>query len=290
MDWMPASGETLLVCETIRFATGVAPLVESRRWFRDTNRRDIQHELPGWPEGPTFTLSSDGEQAANAATNGLLAVLPVVGNILSQLGGGGSPYGKGGPSKPGGESRDPDNEVHDFPVMWAAPGTIARTLPWQLDPARSPRRRMKEFHTEAALTDRRLLILGSWPGESRTALWEVPREYVAGAQVMEFSIGGHDIRISFTDQSWVRLTTRHSTRMANFLNGRSRVLAESELTPGQRQRAAEFAARCKVKTRPMFTRLPSGVVLGEIHDPKGGTFPFFMDGDGKRAASQPGDL
>ncbi|MFD5158391.1 hypothetical protein ACFWMJ_10010 [Streptomyces hawaiiensis] len=38
-----------------------------------------------------------------------------------------------------GKPEERDNEIDDFPVMWAAPGTLARTAPWQLDPDRRPK-------------------------------------------------------------------------------------------------------------------------------------------------------
>jgi hypothetical protein len=296
MDWSPIPGETLQLRTGVAFATGMSPLVEGKRWFRDTDRRDIQHELSGWPEGPTFTLNSDGAQVANLATKGLFAAIPMVLNILTNLSGtGGSPYGHHSSGQSQGDSQEPENEVEDFPVMWAAPDTIARTLPWQLDPARRPHRNVKSYETEVALTDRRLLFLGAWPGEPASVLWESPRGIIADATVMEFSAAAKNIRITFTDGSWVRLSTNKSKRMVNILKGLSRVMSESELTPGQRQRVAEHLSRlpaaiAKAAESPVFTRLPSGVVLGEVSVPKKSrTYRYLMGEDGKHASAQPGD-
>jgi len=220
-------------------------------------------------------------------------VLPIVGNLLSGLGGGGSPFGKGGPSQPKEDSKDPANEVEDFPVMWAAPGTVARTLPWQLDPARCPTRHMTAYKTEAVLTERRLLILGSWPKESVSELWDVPRECIANAEVMPFSEGECDLRLTFTDESWVRLEAHHSKQLVNFLSGRYRIIRESDLSAGQRRKLAEYTTKLPSDAElPLITVLPSGVVRVQVNVPskKAEIFQFFMDENGDYGVPQRGEL
>ncbi|MGW6532742.1 hypothetical protein [Streptomyces venezuelae] len=138
--WQPEAGETLLGRTLVTFATGAATPVRGRRWFRDTERGDIQHELPGWPEGPTFMRRSTGESLArNFGKGGAIALGGIFMAALSAAGGNVS----GGSGSQSGSStpHDPADEVEDFPVLWAAPDTVARGLPWQLDPARSPEKR-----------------------------------------------------------------------------------------------------------------------------------------------------
>ncbi|MEU1110973.1 hypothetical protein [Streptomyces sp. NPDC005866] len=120
---------------------------------------------------------------------------------------GGSGVG-GGPGGSGslGKSEDPENEEKDFPVLWAAPGTIARTLPWELDPDRRPDTDV----THLVLTDHRLLVLGGLrdPRDPREeVLWETDLSTVAAVEPRPFSAGKRDFRITFTDGSWCRLTS-----------------------------------------------------------------------------------
>lgn len=61
--WQPEPGETLLGRAPMTFATGAAMRVKGMRWFRDTERNDIQGELPGWPEGPVYTTRSTGTRS-----------------------------------------------------------------------------------------------------------------------------------------------------------------------------------------------------------------------------------
>ncbi|MEU9224951.1 hypothetical protein AB0D40_11355 [Streptomyces massasporeus] len=99
----------------------------------------------------------------------------------------------------------PIPRVDDFPVMWAAPGTLARTAPWQLDPDRRPQGNT----TDRVLTSRRLLFLGTRTGTLGKAdvLAEYPRESLAAARRMRFSEVEADVRLSFADGSWIRLFT-----------------------------------------------------------------------------------
>src|SRR5882757_7489625 len=72
MDWYPDPDESALLRAPITFATGYASPVAGSRWFRDTDRRDIQAELPGWPAGPEFTPHSKATQNTNRIGGGLL--------------------------------------------------------------------------------------------------------------------------------------------------------------------------------------------------------------------------
>lgn len=113
----------------------------------------------------------------------------MIANIVANIGGaGGSPFGgTTGQGKPD----EPENEADDFPVMRAAPGTFARTVPWQLDPGRRP----AGYVTDLVLTDRRLLFLGEADVLAiLTVLTELPRESMAGARHMKFSRIGADLR------------------------------------------------------------------------------------------------
>ncbi|MEU6222765.1 hypothetical protein [Streptomyces sp. NPDC047042] len=119
MDWNPPADEDQLYRITVKFATGVAPAVSGSRWFRDPERNDIQGELTGWPAGPVFTPRTAGDQTARRVGRGFLSAIPVIANIIANIGGaGGSPFGSGAGS---GKPEEPENEVDDFPVMWAAP-------------------------------------------------------------------------------------------------------------------------------------------------------------------------
>ncbi|MFD8721894.1 hypothetical protein ACFV2H_28850 [Streptomyces sp. NPDC059629] len=196
--WKPPEGEELVTRGRVSFATGAAGWVEGRRWFRDPERRDIQGELAGWPAGPSYRRRSWFERFV---WDGMVEVFALLLTLVFGLLGS-SP----GRSEELGRSEDPENEEKDFPVLWAASGTIARTLPWQLDPARCPDTDV----TELVLTDRRLLVVGGLkdprnPWEE--VLWETDRSAVAAIERRPFSKGGHDFTVTFTDGSWCRLTS-----------------------------------------------------------------------------------
>lgn len=207
MDWYPASGETPLFRGVAAFAEGRAPRVVDRRWFRDDQGRDISEELPGWPPAPKY--EKKGEKTAKATRGlgilGKVTAVVVAGTVeLLSPGGGSNITIKGGD---GAQPVDPALEVEDFPVMWAAAGTTARTAPYQLDPDRRPD---KHYRTDVQLTDRRLLILGS-PSVQLPAveLWELPLSQVASARQHAFSTFGADVTLTFTDGSWIRLDLRN---------------------------------------------------------------------------------
>lgn len=294
MDWYPDPDESVLLRTPIRFATGYAEPVAGARWFRDAQRRDIQTELPGWPAGPEFTVRSKSQQNVNRAGRAALFGIPAVARLVVEAVSG-APGLPGGLPKPRGTSQDPADEVEDFPVMWAAPGTAARALPWQLDPSRAPDR----YRVDTVVTERRLVLLGI--GSDMTAraevLWETSRTEVAGAERLEFSENGRDLRITFTDGSWVRLATGDAAKLVGILADRRRLLPESALDPGQRERVARFVAELPGTARsPRFFRLASGIVLVECQVPaKAGkglfeTHSILMSESGQPGHPQPGDL
>lgn len=294
MDWYPDPDESTLLRTPIRFATGLAEPVAGARWFRDTERRDIQRELTGWPEGPEFTLHSKVEQNTNRVGRAVLFGIPAVARLVVEAVSG-APGLPGSAPKVRGKSQDPADEVEDFPVMWAAPATTARTLPWQLDPSRVP----DHFRTDAVVTERRLILLGigSDMTARATVLWEIPRESVSAAERLEFSENGRDLRIRFADGSWVRLSTGDAAKLVELLADRRRPLPEPELDPGQRERVARFVTELPGAAQaPRFFRLASGIVLVECQVPaKAGkglfeTHSILMGESGQPARPQPGDL
>lgn len=216
MDWYPPPGETLLLRVNASFATGLAPRVAGLRSYRDTERRDIESELSGWPPGPGFTprgkADRAGVRALDIALLGIPRLLNMAANAVLPSG---SPFGD--PQAPG-HPEEPANEVDDFPVIWAAEGTLARTLPWQLDPARRPR----GYRTELALTDRRLLVLGVSTAAGLAPadeLWQSPRDTVAAMERMPYSENGCDVRIRFQDGSWTRWKVGDAARVVDRFAG-----------------------------------------------------------------------
>lgn len=99
--------------------------------------------------------------------------------------------------------------------MWAALGTIARALPWQLDPARS---QQKRYRTHLIVTDRRMVVVGT-PFSERDykhvddgVLWETPRASVEKVERRDFKDGA-DVKAVFIDGSWCRLRTSSRDRL-----------------------------------------------------------------------------
>jgi hypothetical protein len=199
----------------VEFASGTAASVAKRRSFRDRERNDIEPDLPGWPPGRTFAVRGFfgklGQHVQTVVTGLLMLPLYIIADAL------GSPAS---PEKRG-KLEERENEVDDFPVMWAGVGETARTLPWQLDPSRRPWRMVTEI--ELAESEGLVRILSyedtargnrfvSWGGGekapgSEAVLWSVPREDIAGAEIKPFSVADSDFKISFRDGSWARLTT-----------------------------------------------------------------------------------
>ncbi|MET8132023.1 hypothetical protein ABZV24_08670 [Streptomyces sp. NPDC005251] len=294
-NWQPSPGETCLARSPGRFATGTANAVAGMRWFRDTGRNDIQDGLAGWPEGPLFTVRSKSERRARAAGSfgvraAALAVLGAV-EALSAAGSIGSgPRGTG-------RSHDHENEVDDFPVMWAGPGTLARTLPWQLDPSRCA----EHYRTHIVVTDRRVLVIG-FPDEDTTqdeVLWQTDRDSIADVERRTFTKVGVEAVITFTDGSWCRLAPPEANdhwEVVRHLAYASKLVAPEALTPGQKETVTAFAAE-RPSFRTVVTRRPSGnftieVTSGPSPDPREGSDPRLrlMGPDGEHVTFEPGDL
>ncbi|KAF4405011.1 hypothetical protein [Streptomyces lycii] len=238
--WQPEPGETLLARTPVTFATGAAMRVKGMRWFRDTGRRDIQGELPGWPEGPVHTPRSTGTAGTlNVVKGGLIAMGVAIMGILSSQGGS---VGGGSSDQGSDEPDDRADEVEDFPVMWAAPGAVARTLPWQLDPGRT---NAKCYTTHAVITDRRLIVLGLPVHKDRflvddEVLWEVPRSAVAAVEPRDFK-DGTDVKTTFTDGSWCRLRPRRRPLFIRYLHSPLQLVSLESLTPAQQHTVRVFA-------------------------------------------------
>ncbi|MEW2162903.1 hypothetical protein AB0912_07870 [Streptomyces sp. NPDC007084] len=258
--WQPPSGETLLARAPVAFATGAAVRVRGKRWFRDPERRDIQGELTGWPEGPSYTARSGVHSAARNTVKALAMVVGVaIMAVLSAAGG--NVTGTNIPGSGSDTPDDPDDEVYDFPVIWAAPGAIARTLPWQLDPGRSNEKR---YRTHAILTDRRLLIVG-FPFHKKDlkkiedeVLWEVPRSAISRVERKNFKTG-HDFKVTFTDGSWCRLSSFVRDRLIRYLLP-TELIAREALTTAQRAAVDAYAAEVRppIGVEPIISRPPGG--------------------------------
>lgn len=293
--WQPPPGETPLARTPGCFATGTATAVSGMRWFRDTERNDIQNDLAGWPEGPVFTVLSKSRRRTRAAGEfgvraAALTVLAAVEALAAAGSFGSSPRGTG-------RSHDHANEVDDFPVMWAAPGTLARTLPWQLDPSRCPER----YRTHIVVTDRRLLVVG-FPDDDTTqdeVLWQTDRDNIADVERRTFSKVGVEAVITFTDGSWCRLAPPQASdywEVVRHLAYDSRLVPPEELSPGQRESVAAFAAE-RGSYRSVVTKRPSGNFTIEVTtepepNPRRGTDPGLriMGPDGETVKFKPGDL
>ncbi|MFF1377052.1 hypothetical protein [Streptomyces sp. NPDC058308] len=259
--WQPEPGETLLTRRNITFATGEATRVRGMRWFRDTERNDIQNELPGWPEGPAYTNRSSGNSIARTVgKGGLMAVGGIIMAALSSAGGNlsGGAFGDSGSDTPD----DRADEVDDFPVMWAAPGTLARTLPWELDPGRSDD---EYYRTHAIVTDRRLVIVGLPFYKKDThriedeVLWETPRSNISKVEPRDFK-DGRDFKILFSDGSWCRLRAMSRGGLIRYLHSPLELIPLESLTQAQRDAVDHFLATARAPdlSEPFVTRLPCG--------------------------------
>ncbi|KPI18761.1 hypothetical protein OK074_7844 [Actinobacteria bacterium OK074] len=276
MDWYPSPEEKLLTRVNAAFATGMAPRVAGLRSFRDTERHDIEAELTGWPPGPGFAprekADRAGVRALDIALLGIPRLLNMVANVAAPSG---APFGE---PRGLGKPHEPENEVEDFPVVWAAQGTTARTLPWQLDPSRRP----KSYRTELVLTDQRLLVLGvdtsagSGPADE---LWQVPRDSIADIEQMKFPQNGTDVKIRFTDGSWTRWKVGSPTKLVGVFSGERRPVTEDELTSQQRERIAALVAKPPLRVSrsvgtvlpvtepPTLERLSDGTAVVELRVP-----------------------
>lgn len=234
MFWSPEEDETLIHRGRVSFASGRAQKVAGMRWFRDESGRDIRAELPGWPEAPVYTPLSDRTARRNTVLGGaLMGTVTLVALAIEAVTGSGPGVG---PGSGGGSSVDPAAEVEDFPVLVAARGTLARTLPYQLDPDRGG----KLYKTELAVTDRRLVILGTdnTVEAGRTIapemLWEAPRDALGSVVKHGYGTNGADLSFVFTDGSRARLQVE-SAQTALFL--------AYELCPAVREVMPEIAIK-----------------------------------------------
>ncbi|MET7390040.1 hypothetical protein ACFYPT_38140 [Streptomyces sp. NPDC005529] len=293
--WQPLPGETSLARTPGCFATGTATAVAGMRWFRDTDRNDIQGELPGWPDGPVFTILSTSQRRAHAAgTFGMRAIALAVLAAVEVVGAAGS-FGSS-PNGPG-RTHDHENEVADFPVMWAAPATLARTLPWQLDPSRCPER----YRTHIVVTDRRVLVIG-FPDNNLTqdeVLWETSRENIADVGRRTYSRVGAEAVITFVDGSWCRLAPPETNRhweVVRHLAYSSKLIKPEALTPGQKQAVAVFESE-QPSYGTVVTLRASGNFTVEVQsdpvpDAREGADPLVraMGPNGESVKFKPGDL
>ncbi|MFE9249976.1 hypothetical protein [Streptomyces sp. NPDC007088] len=285
--WQPDPGETLLARDPCFFASGLASALRGKRWFRDPEGHDIQSELTeqaGWPEGPTMEALDPGEAKRNGFVRGLGTVAyGVVGLAVGVLGGnlpGDSGGGKGG------RVTDRPNEIDDFPVLCGAPGTLARTLPWQLDPGRQP----EDYTTHLAVTDRRLLVLGL-PGkdaERDEVLWQADRAVIASATRMPYSPTGNDLKLVFRDGSWCRLVGSSGGVWPGSAQLRepADIIPEDARTPALREAITEIQRTFPGRTVFSVQRRPSGHYLllsrGTSDSDKWDIHPYVVNEAGRR--------
>ncbi|NEC89775.1 hypothetical protein [Streptomyces sp. SID12501] len=264
--WEPEPDEIFIARAPVTFATGAATRVSGMRWFRDPERNDIQSELVGWPEGPTYAAHSVGGTAARTTAKGVATVVGVA--VLAFLSAhGGNLSGFSGSERGTDTSDDQADEIDDFPVMWAEPGSIARALPWQLDPSRSSEKR---YRTHAVITDRRLVIVG-FPyikGHHYRVdddfLWATPRSTIEKIELRDFK-SGQDTKIAFTDGSWCRLSSMNRERLTRYLIEPLDFIPLDALTPAQRNTAEAFAvAQAPDAELPLVKRNSCGCFRVEV--------------------------
>ena len=239
MSWYPELDETLVHRGRASFATGRAEKVAGMRWFRDETGRDIAADLAGWPEGPVYAPRSDAAARTNKTVWGVgKAVVFIAALAVNAVRNANPNVDLGDGARP----TDPAREVEDFPVLVAAAGTTARTLPYQLDPDR----RGKLYTTELAVTDRRLVVVGTdvGAGQAPELLWEAPRDAVASLVKHAFANDGADVSLVFTDGSWARL---HLQDIA------AAIQVVHELDPGRRVELTELAV---TKLEPKYDKPP----------------------------------
>ncbi|MGW6485915.1 hypothetical protein [Streptomyces sp. NPDC055056] len=295
--WQPDANETLIARVAVGFATGAANAVADMRWFRDTERNDIQNDLPGWPEGPHFTVRGKKERRLRTGAKfGAGALLIATLGVLESLAGSGST----GNAATLGTSEEPENEVEDFPVVWAPLDGLARTLPWQLDPARRPRTE----HTHLAVTDRRVLVLGLQNEADKPrdkVLWETQRSNIRAAARKKFSLYDTDFTITFADGSWCRLAgwnsnCRDDATLA--LENPLPLMDRDDLTPGQQHAVQKLLEGKDPGGTLLLYRRPSGnVYVNYQHDDRvdptygiGSEAFKLMDPDGENARFHKGDI
>jgi hypothetical protein len=263
MDWYPESGETPLFRGVAKFASGRAPKVAGKRWFRDDQGRDISAEIPGWPPAPSYE-AKDGKAAKTGRGLGILGkatAVVVAGTVELLSPGGGSHVTIKGSD--GAQPSDPALEVEDFPVLVAAPGSTAGTAPFLLDPDRRPD---VHYRTDLQLTDQRLVVLGS-ASVQRPAevLWSLPLSQVAGARQHAFATHGADVTVAFTDGSWIRLdlgSTGSAAKVVAILSGQTEPVA---LNPAQQAAVDSWSSALPQPVEFVVTAVDAaaGIVLVE---------------------------
>lgn len=226
MGVAPEPGEQLDWIYGAVFATGIAEPVRGQRWFRDFARHDIEPllEQAGWPrrrpaapQEPPGAAGKVGRGVAAAVQYGAMAVFSLAG------GGKATPDGEVATMgvRPDKKAMNPADERDDFPVLWADQGTVARSLPWQLDPSRRP----DGVRTLVILTSHRVAVTAILGGKQqyyvpaevkqdlpRRLLWQVPRDRLAKIEQCPYSVNREDFRLRFTDGSWVRLHEEYNER------------------------------------------------------------------------------
>lgn len=267
MDWYPESGETPLFRGAAVFASGRAPKVADKRWFRDDQGRDISAALPGWPPAPTYE-AKDGKAAKAGRGLGFLgkATAVVIAGTVEML----SPAGGSNiniKGSDGAQPTDPGLEVEDFPVMVAAAGSTASTAPFQLDPDRRPDSR---YRTDLQLTDQRLVVLGSASAERPAeVLWSLPLSQVAGARQHAFSTHGADVSVVFADGSWIRLDLGSSGSAAKVVAVLSGQTEPVLLNPAQQATVDQFTQALPKPVELVVTAVDAaaGIVSIEVKAP-----------------------
>lgn len=240
MSWYPEPDETVVHRGRASFATGRAEKVAGMRWFRDETGRDLGAELPGWPEGPVYTPRSDATARTNKAVWGIgKAVVVVAAMAVNAVSNANPDVDLGDGARP----TDPARETEDFPVLVAAAGTLARTLPHRLDPDR----RGKLYTTELAVTDRRLVVVGTdvGAGQAPVLLWEAPRDVLDTVVKHAFGSAGSDVSFVFTDGSRARLALQDVAAAIQLTH---------ELCPAARVGLAEEVVK---KLEPKHEKLPA---------------------------------
>ena len=199
-------------------------------------------ELPGWPEGPVYTPRSEAAARTSKTLGGIGKGVVVLAAMAINAVSNANPDV---PTGDGARSADPSQETDDFPVLVAAPGTIARTLPYQLDPDRRP----PHHATDLAVTERRVLVLGvdTQAGlDPAQVLWEAPREALGSVVKHAFGTNGGDLGFVFGDGSRARLNLRDGAAAA--------IQLTAELCPAHRVELSELALK-KLKNRSAPTKL-----------------------------------
>ncbi|WP_256976429.1 hypothetical protein [Streptomyces sp. CS113] len=289
--WQPEAGETLLARAPVTFATGAAPPVRGMRWFRDTERNDIQHELQGWPEGPSFIPRSTGNTMARRLFKGTAKVTGV--SVMAALSAAGGNIATPSSADSGSDTPDdPANEVDDFPVMWAAQGTIGRTLPWQLDPGRVNR---AYWRTHLIVTDRRIVVVElPYDGKNLEAIddeviWQAPRTDIRAVELKNFK-DGNDFTIVFSDGSWCRLSCRSRRQLMRYLMRAPVLLTAADLNQPQRKAVLDYAEEIEMpdSVSPVITQNSCGHYNVDILLPRRLTSAFgaseeslVLDGEGR---------